>query len=307
MAASSTIRPSRKCSTTIRSRSAGVTRPYHTPSGYTTTIGPPVQTPRQGVSPRFTRSGPKRSPSRSSRDASCAYSSRPRRSGEQKLPTQTSTWREYGSRNGSENFIVRIARDSGGVSICSDARQDYDWEPCTVHGRAANNCSSQAADSVHSWLLRLGMGLRILSSFLRRAWIRGIRVELAWALRQHASVRDDARTRLAERLHRRRAASGEVAHREVPAADRCRPLDGWADRAETRRRRTGASARTPVARAAARNQRHERTSAATTIALPAGHPPIAPDYSTIGGYERARAQSRAGRGARGDVRAIRLR
>jgi hypothetical protein len=31
---------------------------YHTPSGYTTTIGPPVQTPRQGVSPRFHAPGP---------------------------------------------------------------------------------------------------------------------------------------------------------------------------------------------------------------------------------------------------------
>ena len=48
----------------------GVTPAYQTPSGYTTTIGPPAQTPRHGVSPRFTRLAPNKRPSRSSSVAS---------------------------------------------------------------------------------------------------------------------------------------------------------------------------------------------------------------------------------------------
>ena len=43
----STIRPSRKCSRTISSTSAGRTPEYHTPSGYTTRLGPRVQRPSE--------------------------------------------------------------------------------------------------------------------------------------------------------------------------------------------------------------------------------------------------------------------
>ncbi len=64
-------------------------------------MGPPAQTPRHGVSPRFTRVGPKSRPSLCSSDASSEYNARPRRSGEQNPPVQTSTWREYGSIYGS--------------------------------------------------------------------------------------------------------------------------------------------------------------------------------------------------------------
>src|ERR1035437_3133569 len=63
-------------------------------------MGPELHTPRQGVSDRLTRVGPKRSPSRWSNPASLLYSARPRRSGEQKPPVQTSTWREYGCSSG---------------------------------------------------------------------------------------------------------------------------------------------------------------------------------------------------------------
>src|ERR1035437_1266393 len=63
-------------------------------------MGPELHTPRQGVSDRLTRVGPKRSPSRWSSPASLLYSARPRRSEEQKPPVQTRTWREYGSISG---------------------------------------------------------------------------------------------------------------------------------------------------------------------------------------------------------------
>lgn len=89
--ASSTIRPPFRCSTTIRSRRSGVTWEYQIPSGYTTTIGPPEHTPRQGVSPRLTRSGPKSRSSLCSSDARSEYSPRPRRSGEQNPPVHMIT------------------------------------------------------------------------------------------------------------------------------------------------------------------------------------------------------------------------
>src|SRR6266567_7653882 len=76
-------------------------------------IGPPAHTPRHGVSPRLTRRGPNSSPSRSRSAGSIAYNSRPRRSGEQNPPTQTRTWREYGSMTAVGRDIASMVRNIG--------------------------------------------------------------------------------------------------------------------------------------------------------------------------------------------------